>query len=275
MASKKFEQSVSPEKEEQKKKEKIRSFFVENLPIKNEIELASKSLGELLKIYQHFLEVEAAPDGFKIWSAQHDPALEEKLKQKPAEEWVQDKDLSDLWRKFLHGKLPRAKIEREEKAIADKIAAEEKINPSKIFYQKDFDIPLITLEQMHQKSKSRLFLGLHVDNRDYQNRGEIPPSFTESNTDMAGQRITIPAGYAHYSVGTNKVYKKPFQSGQKVFLYLVEGSEADLQVSSSNLQSYRQIHRHRGWVATARPLPIIQQIELTPAIEKELGLERV
>lgn len=162
------------------------------------------------------------------------------------------------FKRFLAMKLPQELLGR--------LIQSERVNSEE-------DIPLEALERAHsirEKTRTRMILGYHVANNEY--AGEVPQSKRESITIAAGEEIKVLAGNAHYSTSPRGLYKMPLQRDGKKFLYLVEGSSSDF--SESN-KSYTEAHRGRGWVSTARPLPIIFKTEIDNDLERELGLQRV
>lgn len=241
------EQEQTIKKELQEEIKKIRSFFVENLPILSHKAVEKKPTKELLKFYQNIINSEPVRENFERM-------VNELF---PEQEKLSDEEKDELFKKFLTLKLPQQLIKKQLETLR---LDEEK------------EIPLEKLEEIHRKrerANSRMLLGFHMANLDYERLEFIPVSKTPSTTQVDGKTIEIPAGFSHYSL--KNLYKEVFKRGGKTFLYFVEGSQSDFSPST---QKYTEAHKEKEWVATARQLSIIFKIEISPEIEKELGLER-
>ena len=239
------EQAVKNELQERIKK--IRNFFVENLPTLNREIVEKKSTKELLKFYQNIINSEPVRGNFERVANEFFPEQQR----------LSDEEKDELFKKFLILKLPRELIKRQLETLK---------------LEKEKEIPLERLEEIHKKreqANSRMLLGFHMANLDYERLGSVPTSKIPSVTQVGGKTIEIPPGFSHYSLGG--LYKEVFKRGGKIFLYFVEGSQSDF---SSSTQKYTDAHKEKEWVVTARQLPIIFKVEMTPEIEKELGLER-
>jgi len=237
------EQAVKNELQERIKK--IRNFFVENLPILSREAAEKISAKELLKLYQNVINSEPVRENF------------ERAIHFSQQEKLSDEQKDKLFKKFLTLKLPRQLIKRWLEVLK---------------LEKEEEIPLEKLEEIHKKreqANSRMLLGFHMANLDYEGSEFVPASKIPSTTQIDGQTIEVPVGFSHYSL--KHLYKSVFKRGGKIFLYFVEGSQSDFSPST---QKYIDAHKEKGWVATARHLPIIFKVEIVPGIEKELGLER-
>lgn len=241
------EQEQVIKKEIQERIKKIRSFFIENLPVLNREAAENKSTKELLKFYQDIINSEPTRENFER-------TVSELL---PEQEKLSEEEKKELFKKFLTIKLPEQLIKRHLEILK---------------LEEEKEIPVEKLEEIHKKreqANSRMLLGFHTANLDYENSEFIPASKISSTTQADGKTVEIPAGYSHYSL--NHLYKEVFKRGDETFLYFVEGSQSDF---SPSIQKYTEAHEEKGWVATARQLPIIFKIKMSPEIEKELGLER-
>lgn len=263
---------LSSVEKEQGQIKKLREFFVEHLPVFSREKLEGKTLEELLTIYRKLTNAEPTPAGFIDWTRELDRESAEELEGRFQETLEKDNKVAEMWKKFLYLKLPREIIIKQEKEIEKRVEKELEKNPDKKITQEDYEIPLNQLQLIHEKRKdNKMILGFHVANNNYEQSGKIPVSHKESITVSGGQEIHVRRGNSHYSIKPT-VYKDVFRRGSKVFLYLVEGSESDFGFLN---QEYREQHIDKGWVTTARELPVIFKIELTPQLERELGLSRV
>ena len=237
------EQTVKNELRERIKE--VRNFFVENLPILNRDTAEKMSTKELLKLYQNIINFEPMRENF------------ERIINVFSQEKLPEEKKDELFKKFLTLKLPQELIKRQLEILK---------------LEKEEEIPLERLKEIHKKreqANSRMLLGFHMANLDYEGLGLIPASKIPSTTQVDNQTLEVPAGFSHYSL--KHLYKAVFKKGGKTFLYFVEGSQSDF---SSSTQKYTDAHKEKGWVVTVRQLPIIFKVEMTPEIEKELGLQR-
>ena len=180
------EQAVKNELQERIKK--IRNFFVENLPTLYRETVERKSIKELLELYQNIINSEPVRENF-----------ERVIRVFSQQEKLSDEQKDELFKNFLILKLPRQLIERQ--LITLKLEKREEITLKK-------------LEEIHEKreqANSRMLLGFHMANLDYERLGSVPTSKIPSVTQVGGKTIEIPPGFSHYSLGSFCLSRRAYQ----------------------------------------------------------------
>lgn len=228
--------------------EQARDFFVEQIARMTSLStdaLRKKTLRELLNWYKDAINADPTPEQFK--------SLMERLDGKNGQ---RNEGTEVAFKEFLSAKLPKEVVSRM---------------VQRLHVRSIKDVPLKEIEKVHAEREElgiKMRLGFHVATNEYTD--EVPVSAFESVTVANGQDIVVPPGNAHYSITEKGLYKEVLQRSGGALLYLIEGSTGDF--TNSN-QAYRDAHRPKGWISTARKLPIISKIELTPAVAEALGTE--
>lgn len=189
---------------------------------------------KLFTFYQEFINQDVSLENFKKLLKSADGA-----KMTPEDQ----EKLNIFYRQYLLKKLPREIAER---------------------FKNDGIEQLEEIHAEREKEGYALKLGFHLSDADY--REAVPPSQIESVSTIEGKTVVVPAHYSHYTVSSRGLPK--FRSG---YLYFVEGSEGDIRAKS--MPPYVEIHKKAGWVATARPLPILKKVKLTDELTKALKLD--
>lgn len=228
----------------------VREFFVDALsrflPETAADALANKPTRDLFQLYKAMINSAPTYESFKTLTENMSAGID-----------YDSETAREHYREFLAKKTPKELIERQIK--------ENHLEDAE-------SIPLEKLESLHslrEEKNTRMFLGFHVANIEYEE--EIPQSKTESVTVVDGKQIIVPRGNAHYSVSENGLYKDVFKRGGKAFLYFVEGSTSDFGKTSEN---YRTAHQSKGWINTARKIPILFKTKLTPDILASLSISK-
>lgn len=251
--------------------EKMRKFIFDQLPFFSQKNLETSSLKKipLKELFGMYLEIfKTKPtnrENFRKFRERIIEILKKEADLGPDEiQNIIDKDNEDInYLKYLLMKLPKEL--RDEKNLNFDFSTP--LSKEKL---KELTKEAEKLNKNRDEMGYAMLVGLHISNTEYQKT--VPPSKIESVTVLpGGEKIVVPAGYAHYTIKPT-AYKEALQREGTTYLYLIEGSESHLLNLGGK---YKEAHEEKGWLAAAGELPIIVSFELTDELMNALGLERV
>lgn len=260
----------SPEERDKEILAGASKFFTDSIPAFDPEALESHKPRDLLETYDKMMDEEPTLDGFRRTMLRQlcdIPGKEEQcrgLEVMTPREVLTDERLSGLFKKFLIEKLPRdllkERAERVSKERGYEVDDEDMVD----------EVSVNDLMAIHEKRPFRTVSGFHASKKDLPG-GEIEQSRFPSTIMVGGEKIEVPAGYTHYNLNPEALYKGNLSAGGPNFLYLVEGSTAGKEDPTA--AAHAKASGSKQWQVLPGKLRVRAKIELTPRVIEELGLK--